>query len=78
MTKEGNIVVNGILTSCYADFDHNLGHLTMKPMQWIPMILEWIFGNDMGFPVYVSTARQLGILMLPDGYFVGHKSIEYY
>ena len=78
LTNEGKIVVDGVLTSCYADFDHDLSHLIMTPMQLIPTILGWIFGDDMEFPVYVSTARELGILMLPDGHFAGHYFDTYY
>ena len=66
LTKEGNIVVDDILTSCYADFNHNVAHLAMKPMQVISKIMEWLIGNDTGFPVYVKTARQLSKLMMPD------------
>ena len=34
LTEDGNIVVGGILASCYASFDHDLAHLAMVPMQW--------------------------------------------
>ena len=33
--------------------------------------MEWILGNDTGFPVYVSIAREIGMLMLPDELFLG-------
>ena len=68
ITKEGNIVVDGVLTSCYADFDHDFAHLTMTPMQWFPEIIDGIFGDGTGFPAYVRIARELGIMMLPYGY----------
>ena len=71
--KEGNIVVDGILASCYADFDHDLAHLTMMPMQWFPEMIDWIFGNGTGFPAYVRIARKLGIMMLSYGQYFDFK-----
>ena len=67
LTKEGNIIVDGVLTSCYADFNHDLAHLTMIPMQRFANVLQWIFGDDAGFPIYVIIARQLGFLLMPEG-----------
>ena len=31
LTEEGNIVVDGVLASCYASFDHDLAHIAMVP-----------------------------------------------
>ena len=67
MTKEDKILVDGVLASCYAGFDHDLAHFTMSPMQYFSEVLEWIFGSDSGYPVYVSTAGILGRFMLQDG-----------
>ena len=67
LTNDGNIVVDGILASCYADSDHDFAHFAMTPVQWIPEVMDWIFGEDTGFAVYVSIAKELGILMLPYG-----------
>ena len=61
-TKEGNIIVDGVLASCYAGINHDLAHLSMIPMQWYKDGLEWILGYDTAFPVYVSIARELSIL----------------
>ena len=71
LTLEGKIIVDGVLASCYADFQQDLAHIAMKPMQQFSKVMEWILGNDTGFPVYVSIARELGILMLPDGLLWG-------
>ena len=54
---EGKIMVDDILTSCYADFPHELAHFTMMPLQRFPAVMDWIFGADAGYPVFVSTAR---------------------
>ena len=67
LTRNGNIIVDGVLASNYADVDHNLVHLAMKPMQWFPEIMEWIFGEGTGFPVFVSMTRELAMMMLPFG-----------
>ena len=46
-----------------------MAHLTMTPMHSLSAVMEWIFGNDTGFPVYVSTLREFGMLMLPNDNF---------
>ena len=62
-------MVDGILASCYANVHHDLAHLIMAPMQGFPSVMEWIFGDDAGLPTYISTLRQLGMILLPDGSF---------
>ena len=47
----------------------------MQSMQIFPALLEWIFGKDTGYPVYVSTLRQLGIILLPNN-FINWNSSE--
>ena len=61
--------MSGVLASCYADIHHDLAHLTMSPMQRFSAVMEWVLGDDIGFAAYVSTARQLGMMLLPDGHF---------
>ena len=67
LTREGNIVVDGVLASCYASFDHDLAHIVMEPIQWFPEIIEWIFGKDNGSSDYADIAKYLGRMILPDG-----------
>ena len=69
LTKEGKIIVDGVLASCYAGFDHDLAHFTMSPMQYFSEVLELTFGNDSGYPFYVSAAGRLGIFILTGGIF---------
>ena len=52
-------MVDGILASCYP-VDHDLAHLGMMPIQWFPEMIEWIFGVNNGFQVYVMTTEELG------------------
>ena len=61
LTMEGNIVVDGVLASCYASSDHDLAHLGMTPMHWFPQIIQSIFGDDHSF---VNIATDLGRLVL--------------
>ena len=65
LTLEGNIVVDGILASCYPSVDHDLVHFAMTPMQWFPVITGWIFGEDTGYQVYVGITKQLAKWFLP-------------
>ena len=67
LTKEGHLVVNGILSSCYASFPHDLAHIAMVPMQWFPEVIEWFFGLENGSQSYVDIIKELGRLMLPIG-----------
>ena len=65
LTMEGNVVVDGILASCYASFDHNLAHFAVKPFQWFPKMIEWTFGDDNGSPGYIEIAKGFGRSVLP-------------
>ena len=67
LTKEGNIVVDGVLASCYASFEHDLAHIVMKPVQWFPKIMKWLFGKDNGCSDYADIAKYLGRMVLPHG-----------
>ena len=61
------MVVDGVLASCYASFDHNLAHFVVTPMQWYPGLTEWIFGESNGYPAYVNIAKEFGRWVLPYG-----------
>ena len=65
MTKEGNIIVDGVLASCYGSYDHDMAHFLMTPFGWFPYAITSIFGDDNGSPVYVNMARNLGECLLP-------------
>ena len=60
---EGNIIIDGVLASCYASFDHNLAHLGMLPIQLFPEITDWIFGRDNASPSYVNIVQELNNVM---------------
>ena len=71
LTKDGNLVVGGVLASCYASFDHDLAHFAMIPMQWYPEMTQWIFGVDNGTPDYLNIAKVFGRLVLPSELLYG-------
>ena len=56
----GNIVVDGVLVSCYPSADHDLAHFAMAPMRWSPKIIQWIFGEESGFQGYVRINDGIG------------------
>ena len=60
LTADGNIVIEGVLASCYASFDHDLAYFAMTPMQWYPEIIRWIFGINKDCPGYVSITKEVG------------------
>ena len=68
LTDEGNIIVDGILASCYpSSVDHNLAHLSMAPIRWFPDVMHMIFGDDDTFSVFIRINEELGLWMLPCG-----------
>ena len=68
LTGEGNIVVDGVLASCYPSIDHDLAHIGMAPMRWFPEIIQLIFGDDNGFSSFVRSADVLGMWMMSGNY----------
>ena len=65
LTKEGNIIVNGVLASCYASVDHDLAQIEMLPMQLYPEIVQWILGKDDRVSAFVSMAKEVGRWIMP-------------
>ena len=59
VTEEGNVVVNGILASCYGNAHYDMAHFAMVPQQWFPQIIKLIFGNYNGIVTYVAIAKDL-------------------
>ena len=66
VTMEGNIIVDGILASCYGITDHDLAHILLSPMRFIPGIMEWIYGQEDGAQGYMNIIRWVGSLVVPD------------
>ena len=76
MTKEGNIIVDEVLASCYASFDHTLAHFAMTPLQLFPQMVEWIISGDNEIQDYVGRAKSVGRYLLPDTYLHGRMNFD--
>ena len=61
----GNIMVDGVLASCYAFFDHDLAHITMAPIRWFPEMMQWIFGEQNGIILFAKTAEDMARWIMP-------------
>ena len=69
LTREGNIIVDEVLASCYASpVDHDLAHFVTAPIRWFPDIIQMIFGEDEGFSAFMRINEELGIWILPFGH----------
>ena len=64
---EGNIVVDGVLASCYAIVDHDIAQIVMKPIQWYPHATELVFGDENGVSAYINVLKIIGRWLLPQG-----------
>ena len=53
-------MVDGVLASCYASFNHDLAHFGMRPLEWFSDIILWIFGQDYIQPAYVMMVKEIG------------------
>ena len=68
LTMDGNIIVDGVLTSCYASLDHDLIHVLMTPLQWSPELTKWTFGEDNGLHAYVKILAYVAYWLAPHGF----------
>ena len=64
MTIDGNIVVDGVLASCYSFSHHHLAHIVITPLRWFPDIMNSVFGVDNESPGYIKFAEGLGTWVL--------------
>ena len=60
---EGNILVDGVLASCYASFDHDAQHVAMKPLLWFPSIMDLLLGEEKSIHSYVTILQHMGEMM---------------
>ena len=58
-------MVDGVLASCYSSVNHDLAHIGMKPIQWFPEVIQWIFGEDGEYSAFTRMTNGMGKLMLP-------------
>ena len=62
VTMDGNIMVDGVLASCYSSLDHDLHHVVMTPLQWFPEVTKWTFGEENWLHAYVKILADLACL----------------
>ena len=67
LTMDGNIMVDGVLASCYSSIDHDLHHVVMTPLQWCPEVTKWTFGEENRLHAYVKILADLACLA-PHGF----------
>ena len=67
VTMEGNIVVDGVLASSYASFDHDLAHIVLLPVRQFSAMIEWVFGEENESSVFVNILKGFSRKMLPYG-----------
>ena len=60
---EGNIVVDGILASCYPSTHHDLAHISMAPINSFPDIIMWLLGEENGFSGFVKLLKTLADML---------------
>ena len=60
---EGNILVDGVLASCYASFDHDIQHFVLKPLLWFPSMMDMLLGEEKSFNSYVTILQHVGEMM---------------
>ena len=66
LTREGTIIVDEILASCYASIgDHYLAHIGMAAMRWLPDTIQMIFGKEEATSAFIWINEELGQWMLP-------------
>ena len=66
LTTEGNIIIDSVLASCYTSFDHELAHIGMTLMHWFPEVVQYIFGEEIGFPVFIKIMTKICKAIMPE------------
>ena len=66
LTTEGNILVDGILASCYAIFDHDTAHVVMKPLLWFPRMMDLLLGDGKSTHTYLYILEFFGKIAVPN------------
>ncbi|KAK2148476.1 hypothetical protein LSH36_496g02069 [Paralvinella palmiformis] len=64
LTQSGTLLVDNVLTSCYASFPHGISHAAMAPFRWFPQFADLTPAN--GVHPYVDVMKKVGRFLLPD------------
>merc|ERR1719369_168720 len=61
LTEEGTLLVDDILCSCYASFEHSLSHMILSPARLLPYLLDNEKSQHLdGVRTYVKRMKQIG------------------
>ena len=63
LTRSGTLLVDNVLTSCYASFPHGISHAVMAPLRWFPQLAE--LTPEDGVHPYVDLLKKIGRALLP-------------
>ena len=61
-TMEGNILVDGVLASCFAGHDHDMSHFAVAPIALVPGLIEAVFKVDVESTGYVGLVDDVSAL----------------
>ena len=56
------------MASNYANVEHDVAEIAVFPMQWLPHMMTWIFGQNIGFEI-----SELAMLMMPEAQFFSNE-----
>ena len=60
LTMNGNIIVDGVLASCYTSVNHNSAHIGMTPLRWFPGLNNLILSEETISSSYINIAKVIG------------------
>lgn len=66
LTSEGTIVVDGVLASCYASFDHDWSHALSSPLRWFPSFFTGLTEDIDGPRDSVEQLKLVGHWLFPE------------
>ena len=67
LTMEGNILIDGILASCYAYSNQDIAHIGTTPLRWFPEIAQLLFGKEDELHGFTTFVDHIAKLMFPSG-----------
>ena len=76
LTAEGNIVVDGVLASCYTSVNYDITHIGMTPLQWFPKTVQLVFGEDNGFSAFARIIKESAKSIMLFGQLLQYQSIS--
>ncbi|XP_067140721.1 sonic hedgehog protein-like [Centruroides vittatus] len=77
LTQTGTLLVDGILASCYASYDHYWGQIFLSPVRWFPNIFNQNSLQPVGVMPYVKILKFLAGALFPSNLkFTQNKDFE--